>query len=369
MASLLDSWPLSALEDTWVQDLYGDLYATYWSWRTNVLETVRTLRFPLTVHHRHGPTQIDAAADDLIVTCLVRNGEPYIDEFIEHYRDLGAHHLVFLDNGSTDDTVSLARRPDTTVLSTDAPFGSYKTIMRRYLISRFGQENWVLCADIDEFLDYPHSDRVELSQFLSYLNDHGYNAVALQMLDMLPASSLSEVDASASFRDTHVYYDLSNITTHDYESNDWLHDNDLGTSDLCTHRQGVRQELFDMREERPLLTKHMLLRLTGDLQPSDVRTHHIDHARIADVSCVLYHYKFNANFRAYARRAVEEATFSNDSEEYRSYLKALHNEETELVTQNMTRLHRTDDLLRNGFLVASDAYEEFVLGARERMTS
>jgi len=370
MASVLDRWPFSALKDTWLQDVYGDLYAAYWSWRTNALETLRTLRFPSTVHHRHGPAHIDAQPNDLVVTCLVKNGEPYIDEFIDHYRDLGARHLVFLDNGSTDDTVPrAAHHSDTTVLSTDAPFGTYKTIMRRYLVSQFGGENWVLCADIDEFFDYPYSDRVGLSAFLSYLNEHDYNAVALQMLDMLPGASLSEIDASTSLRDQHVYYDLSNITTHDYESNDWLHDIDLGTPELRTHRQGVRHELFDMRDGRPLLTKHTLLRLTGDLRPSDLRTHHVDNARIADVSCVLYHYKFTATFQAYARRAVDEASFSNDSEEYRAYLEALQDEETELATEGMTRLRDTADLLRNDFLVASAAYEDFALNARKHATS
>lgn len=330
-----------------------------------MLETIRTLRFPFTVRHQHGPTQVDAQTDDLIVTCLVRNGEAYIKEFIDHYRKLGVRHIVFLDNGSTDNTVSMAcRHKDITVLSTDAPFSTYQTIMRRYLLSRYGKENWVLCADIDEFFDYPHSDQIKLSDFLNYLNENKYNVVALQMLDMIPGKPLSEIEPDHSFKDTHLYYDISNISKYDYESNSWLNDNVISNSGIKTHRGGIRQELFNMRSERPLLSKHTLLRLTRGLCPEDVRTHHIDNAFIADVSGVLYHYKFTSNFTDYVQRAVQKETFSNDSEEYKSYLKELKEGKTALRTSNMKRIEGTEELIDSGFLKISKAYDRYVKESR-----
>ena len=346
--------------------IYDALYSAYWSCRTRVLETARTLRFPLTVRHLHGPRSVSAEKDELIVVCLVRNGAPYIEEFIDHYRTLGAKHLVFLDNGSTDDTIPRIRDHDrTTVLASDADFGTYQTIMRRYLLSRYAADNWVLCADVDEFFDYPYSDRIGLGDFLSYLNAHGYNAVALQMLDMLPGKPLSEVDASGSIQASHPYYDLSNVAKYDYASNSWLHGNEVDNPDLRTHRGGVRQDLFDMRPDRPLLTKHTLLRLTSGLRPGDVRIHHVDNALIADVSCVLYHYKFHSGFLEYARRIVEEGTHTNDSEEYRAYLDTLQNGDLPLKTDHMCRLDSTRDLVKNDFLSLSEQYAEYVRGTAE----
>lgn len=344
-----------------LRDLYGDLYSNYWSVRTAAMETVRRWRFPHTVNHISGPKTIDVAPDELIVVCPVRNGAPYIDEFVDHYRTLGARHIVFLDNGSTDATVERARAaPQTTVLRSHVDYSEYQKTLKRYLIDRFGGANWVLCADIDEFFDYPASDRLPLRNFLRYLNDHGFNAVPLQMLDMLPGAAVADLDASASLRASHVYYDLSNISTHTYTSNPWLQGNILGNSDLRTHRGGVRQDLFDMRPDRPLLTKHTLVRLTDGLDATNVRIHHVDDAFIADVSCVLYHYKFNHRFREYAEWAVEEEMMTNDSEEYRSYLETLQAGNDRLATENMARLDTTNELVEAGFLCTSGQFDAFV---------
>jgi len=361
MDSFLDPCRRYLKQHESLQRLHDTLYSAYWSGRTRVLETARRLRFPFTVRHLHGPRTVSAEATDLIVVCPVRDGAPYVEEFIDHYRTLGARHLVFLDNGSTDDTIARIRDHDrTTVLASDADFGDYKMIMRRHLISRYGRDNWVLCADIDEFFDYPYSDRLGLDDFLSYLNAKDYNAVALQMLDMLPGKPLSALDDARSIRAAHPYYDISNVARYDYASNDWLHGNEVDSDDLRTHRGGVRQALFDLPPDRPLLTKHTLLRLTGGLRPGDLRIHHIDNAVIADVSGVLYHYKFHTGFREYARRVVAEGTHSNGSEEYRAYLKSLENDDLTLKTDTMRRLDSIRELVDCDFLSVSDQYATYV---------
>jgi hypothetical protein len=124
-----------------------------------------------------GPKEIPYKKDELIVLCLVRDGEPWVGSFIEHYFSLGAKHIVFLDNDSTDDTVSVASEYDNvTLLRTKLPFGAGvegtvgESLMRRYLIERFGRNRWSLCVDIDELFDYPYSDVIGLGSFLG-LND------------------------------------------------------------------------------------------------------------------------------------------------------------------------------------------------------
>jgi len=366
MLSALARWRRRLKQIPPLRRAYRALYSAYWSGRTRVLDTARTLRFPFTVRHLHGPRTVSAEATDLIVVCPVRDGAPYVEEFIDHYQALGARHLVFLDNGSTDDTIAHIRDHDrTTVLASDTDFGDYKMIMRRYLISRYGRENWVLCADIDEFFDYPYSDRLGLDDFLSYLNANDYNAVALQMLDMLPGKPLSALGDARSIRAAHPYYDISNVARYDYGSNDWLHGNKVDSDDLRTHRGGVRQALFDLPPDRPLLTKHTLLRLTRGLRPGDLRIHHIDNAVIADVSCVLYHYKFHTGFREYARRVVEEGTHSNESEEYRAYLDTMQNGDLPLKTDHMRRLDSVRELVECDFLSVSDQYATYVRHASD----
>ena len=101
------------------------------------------------VEHLYGPEEIPYKDNEVIVVCLVRDGEPWVRTFVEHYFSLGAQHIVFLDNDSTDDTLSAASEcDDVTVLRTKLPFGAGiegsagQNLMRRYLIERFGRNRW-----------------------------------------------------------------------------------------------------------------------------------------------------------------------------------------------------------------------------------
>ncbi len=61
----------------------------------------------LSVEHLHGPEEVSYEADELVVVCLVRDGRPYVNSYVEHYLSLGVKHLFFLDNDSTDGTVEV----------------------------------------------------------------------------------------------------------------------------------------------------------------------------------------------------------------------------------------------------------------------
>ena len=117
---------------------------------------------------------------------FVRNGALYVHSFMDHSRRVGCRAHVFLDNGSTDDTVArLCAYPNVTVLHSDVPYAKYQNTMKRYLAERFSAGRWNLCADIDELFDYPSSDRLTLTALIAYLNARGFTAVIAQMLDML----------------------------------------------------------------------------------------------------------------------------------------------------------------------------------------
>src|SRR5215208_8387632 len=173
------------------------------------------------VEHVQGAEEIPYKKDELVVLCLVRDGEPWVRSFAEHYFSLGAKHIVFLDNDSTDDTVSVASEyDDVTVLRTKLPFGSGvvegtagETLMRRYLIERFGRNRWSLCVDIDELFDYPYSDIIVLDSLLGYLNSKSYTAVIAHMLDMFPESALlrDTREVVEDLKEEHRFYDISRL--------------------------------------------------------------------------------------------------------------------------------------------------------------
>ena len=75
------------------------------------------------IEHLYGPKKVSYAPDELVVVCLVRNGRPYVRSFVEHYLSLGVKLIFFLDNGSNDGTISVARGyENVTILQTQLPY-------------------------------------------------------------------------------------------------------------------------------------------------------------------------------------------------------------------------------------------------------
>ena len=291
------------------------------------------------VEHLHGPEEVSYAADELMVVCLVRDGRPYIKSFVEHYRYIGAKHVTFLDNGSEDGTVEALKKYDNvTVLRTElsykAPGGTVgnswtrEVLFKQYLVSRFGGQNrWCLCADIDELFDYPYSDIVGLNSFLGYLNSRSYTALATQMLDMFPEEPLSEQSKSVDepLKQRHRFYDISNIDKVRMKGTDYLRTRDttLESEEIESFRGGIRDTLFSTF---PYLTKVPLVFLDGETRPMDGSSHRVGVARIADVTGVLFHYKFlDEHFHGQVAQAVREEHGIMNSAKYKMYKEVLDN--------------------------------------------
>lgn len=318
------------------------------------------------VEHLHGPETIDYDVDELVVLVLLRNGRPYIDEFVEHYRSLGARHIVFLDNGSTDGSVEAMRAHDNvTVLRTGLPYKRYNVAMKRYCIRRFGRGRWTLTVDIDELFDYPYSDVAGLKSLLGYLNDNSYNAVVSYMLDMFPEKPLSE-EATVEgepLRETHRFYDLSEVSSQDY------HDigdigNTLSNEEIVILKGGVQKKVFQFS---PLLTKHPLVFLDDEIRPMDLSDHWAGNARVADFTGILLHYKLSANLYGLVRREMEERRYISRHGKYDKYAKVLEEAPSVLITSETSKeLESVNDLVGSRIMSLSKQYMRFVEDAERK---
>jgi hypothetical protein len=314
----------------------------------------------LDVEHVHGRGEVSLRADELVVVCLVRDGEPWIETFIEHYISLGARHIVFLDNGSCDATVPVAASYDNvSVLRSGLSFKSHELILRQYLIERFGKGRWSLCADVDELFDYPYSDVVGLDSLIGYLDSKSYTAVAAQMLDMFPEEPLGAQPGGSQepFRERHGLYDLSAIKRKDLEKHSGR-SNEFDSADIDCLAGGIRETVFGVM---PRLTKFPLVFSDGRVKPIEESPHHIDYARIADFSCVLFHYKYVGHFHEQAAQAVREENHWNDSAQYKQYLAVLvENPRLSLRQETSREIKGVNDLLEEQFLAVSDDYVSWV---------
>ncbi len=315
------------------------------------------------VEHVHGPEEVSYGADELVVLCLVRNGRPYVRSFVEHYLSLGVKHLVFLDNGSTDGTVeALKAYPNVTVLCTTLPFKEYQMPMKQYLIERFGRERWSLYVDIDELFDYPYSDVISLSSLLGYLSSKSYTAVVGQMLDMFSEEPLSGGAGSSGLEDDvtlkelHKFYDISNVRVQDYWEFPFVSGtgNVLANKDIEIYRNGIQNTLFGTL---PALTKHPLVFLDGKVKAVDRSAHSVSNARIADFTCVLFHYKFTDYLYELIREAARQENYMKDSGKQKRWLKVLEKTPNLLIKRETAReIESVNDLVENGFLVVSEEY-------------
>src|SRR5215217_4094161 len=322
------------------------------------------------VEHHYGPEEVAYETDELVVVCLVRDGRPYVKSFVEHYLSLGAKHLFFLDNESTDGTVEALKKYDNvTVLRTTLPFKRYALLVRQYLIERFGRGRWCLCVDIDELFDYPYSDIVGLGSLLRYLNERSYTAVAAQMLDMFPEEPLAGSREGnlpdEPLKERHHFYDVSDISRISMRGHPLFRNNTLESDEVEALRGGIRQTLFGFRAN---LTKFPLVFSDGRVTPFDGSTHWVDNTRIADLTCVLFHYKFlDGYLREQAAQAVREEHHYDNSAEYKEYLRVLEGNPTLRIKQETSReIQGVNDLVENGFLVVSEDYVELVNAEEEK---
>lgn len=329
--------------------------------RFRLINSFLGLRLRLSIRHLHGPTEINCTEDEFIVLSLVKNGEDYIEPFIEHYLSLGAEHIVLLDNGSTDQTIALAQRYEKiTILQTPFPF-KYEKITRRYLLSRFARNCWALVVDVDEFFDYPFSDILSLSDLISYLNENSYTAVVAHMLDMFSDKPLSSGESGengeADFRQAHKYYDLSDVQRKDY-----TYRNVISNHDIKVHVGGIRKMVFG---HDALLVKHPLLFYKqGVTLTGTTGSHMVGNARIADFSCVLYHYKFLGGFFERTKEAVEQGNYYKGSVAYKRYYNVLtESPDVKMHQDTSRRLESIQDLIDQKFVVVSD---KFALWAHRR---
>jgi hypothetical protein len=318
---------------------------------------LRQQLLPFFIHSVHHSAAVDCSSEDLTVGCLVRNGEMHIEDFLKHHFRLGAKHIVLLDNDSTDSTTFLAQKfENTTILQTRLPFKSHKLLLKNYLFHRFGKRGWFLIVDIDERFDFPGSDQITLTDFLRYLNQHGFTAALAHMLELYPAGSLDQWPTEGEqLRKASIWYDHTQLTPIAYPA---TLRNRLTNAEMQMYQGGIRKTVFGVDA---LLSKHPLLYRPGGAKLSLASSHWCHDSIIADVSCLLYHYKFDGTFRQKCAWAAQAENYYQASAEYKAYLQILEAQPNlELIQPTSQQFNSWKVLVEDGVLTFSEQYQQFL---------
>ncbi len=324
-------------------------------------ERRRRARFAASLRHIHGPKVLETGKDEVIAIVLVRNGSYYLDAFLDHYRSIGIRHFVFIDNGSTDDTLTrIAAEPDTVIDQCTLPLAGYEDLLRAYPARTYGQNRWCLYVDMDEILDFQGATTHGIRALTTYMQARGHTAMVAQMLEMFPKAPLSQVadlPYDRVLRDF-VYYDISQVTRHDYHSpdiafSDLLRDNQTTSDAVKFCFGGVRGKVFG---ENCCLTKHPLIFNGPGVTPAP-HPHLSMGVTVSDVTPVIQHYKFANN--SLARDAASLASGDLAHGEDAARAKVLSDSpDVSLFSLDARRWNRVELLARPGFTVTTQDYAE-----------
>lgn len=336
------------------------------AWERSV-EARRRARFAKAVQHVHGPATLDVPKSEVLAIVLVRDGSYYMDVFFEHYRRLGVQHFAFIDNGSTDDTLTrLMREPGVIVDQCTLPLAGYEDLIRQYPAQKYGQNRWCLYVDMDELFTFEGAEMLGLSGLTAHLETQGATALMAQMLEMFPKAPLRET-AELSYAqavETFSFFDISHVRRYPYHSSEiefaaLLTDNTVPNDALQFCFGGVRGKVFG---ENCCLTKHPLIFNGSEVTPAP-HPHLSMGVRCADITGVIKHYKFAGNTAARDAASLSSGDLAHGEDAARAAVLSQTPDVT-LFSLDARPWNRVELLIRAGFLVGSDRFSAYLSEAQ-----
>jgi hypothetical protein len=135
----------------------------------------------------HGPAMTQLADNEVALVILGRNMGFFLDHHIRHHLALSVSHIVYVDNGSTDQSIEIVKQfPNATIAHCAAGFRDFQGLIRYFANTLYLKGGWRLAIDPDELLAYPESDRIDLPGLTCRMSARGHTSLIAQMLDVVP---------------------------------------------------------------------------------------------------------------------------------------------------------------------------------------
>ena len=246
-----------------------------------------------------------------VLICALKNDIGKIRYFMEHYRKRGINNFVFLDNMSTDGTFEyLLEQEDTTVYRCEHGFTADRKIAWvNRLIAEYGDNQWYLMADSDEFFTYLGDDKFQFKDVVHKSEEKGFKRLGLVYLDMYPKGNLFDSESRGNFVEEYCYFDKDTYT---------ISESARGIRIVG----GPRKRVFgtDMK----ISGYRMVYFEKDDVVPSAHFMIPYEKSNGVPVILISLHYKF-VNESDYLKmvEAVETGIHSDNSAEYKTYYRVL----------------------------------------------
>jgi glycosyltransferase involved in cell wall biosynthesis len=185
----------------------------------------------------------------VLAASTVRNEVIRLPYFLQHYREMGVEHFLFVDNNSDDGTAEFLRaQPDVSLWSTSDSYkqSRFGVDWLAWLQRKYAHGHWCLTLDADEIFVYPDWQSRNLKQLTVWLDAQGTQSMAALMLDMYPKGALGNAKYTAGDDpfDTLKWFDCDNYT--------WERQQKYQNISI---RGGVRKRIFFM--DQPDFAPHL----------------------------------------------------------------------------------------------------------------
>jgi hypothetical protein len=153
----------------------------------------------------------------IISITVIRNEYLLLEYFLKYYKKKGITHFIFIDNDSTDDTVSYLLNSNYNIMlfSTkesflESKFGSIWVIQ---ILNKYCKNKWIVCVDSDELI-YINN----LQKFANKLDKENVNVCRFYLLDMYPKDSKVKYIRGTPFLKHSNYYDKESDINNNYNA-------------------------------------------------------------------------------------------------------------------------------------------------------
>jgi tetratricopeptide (TPR) repeat protein len=300
---------------------------------------------------REEPNNIKLKKDDILLFCVVKNESIRLPFFLSYYRSKGINKFFFIDNNSTDYTVSYLKNQSKLDIYLWQTTFSYKKAncgmnWVELLLRKYGVNHWCLIVDADEIFYYPDCENksiAELTQILDNNHKKYFPAILLDMYSDKPIRNTS-YNAGENLLEVCPYFDKKFY--HTVKNMSDFYDNQ------STYVGGLRQRVFGEKgdfylNKVPLIKYHPELSLTSG-------QHFVDGAfnDIAEGRGCLLHFKYLSFFRDYVNTEIIRKEHSGDAFQYQEYAKVINeNPELTLYDQNYSlKLSHSKQLVELGIM-------------------
>lgn len=262
-------------------------------------------------------SKIPDKPDEVRLFTMMRNESLRLPYFLDYYFSKGVDRIFIIDNGSTDDSVSLAlQRDNVHVFQTSESFKNYSNWME-ILLDKYGRNRWCMAADIDEIFFYPQSEQKSIKDLIQTLVQNNDTAIRCVFLDMYSKEPIANIDYKQSDNPllTCPYFDSHFEKSETY----WINRRTCKEYKVTRFLGNMRKRVFNTQVN---LTKIPLFKYEKDTFVAR-GIHAIDGARISKIQGAVLHFKYLQDFNHRVVNEAERGEHEGGAVSYKDYAKKI----------------------------------------------